>query len=461
LGFVVIILGIGDSSIFTARGYESQTKEPWPNIILLTVDGVNASHLNLYGYERQTTPFLSSHKDKLIFSNNHFTNSGNTSGSTTAILTGKLPTTTRVLYPPDILRGNDTIEHLPAILKEKGYHVAQYSVQHFVDAINLNFQNGFSEANGVSINSKGLAYRLSQSFPSNSKLFLQEVESRLSDRLGHIFFVKDMENTFTQITQTQLNFNDMEKIEQANDIIKNHEEPVFVHVHWMGTHGSRFYPISTEFSEGIDRASQDSWNQDLYDDAILDFDNAIAYLYNFLEEIQEVEDTIILVTSDHGQKFTVKDRLPLILLLPNSWLQDIPDGNTQNIDIAPTILDILEIPKPYWMQGDSIFRQSTSDEIIFALSTHKSMASEGKWTLDPAYVEPPFFQFDSITTIDCDKVYRLDLEKFTWSKMTVANRIGVCPEDRYLMPSEIRSAVIEKLKNDKFEFDEDLIPEIH
>jgi hypothetical protein len=203
ISMIVFCCAIVFSSIINTPSFgyinvTNQEKATQPNIILITADGVNASHLNVYGYERQTTPFLSSMKKRLIISKDHFTNSGNTSGSITSMLTSKLPTTTRVLYPPDILRGTDTMEHLPAVLRSKGYYAAQFSVQHFVDAIELNFQNGFSEVNGVPVISKGLVTRLNQRIPTNSKLFLQQVEGRLLDRLGHVFFIKEMENTYTQ-----------------------------------------------------------------------------------------------------------------------------------------------------------------------------------------------------------------------------------------------------------------------
>jgi membrane-anchored protein YejM (alkaline phosphatase superfamily) len=266
--------------------------------------------------------------------------------------------------------------------------------------------------------------------------------------------------TYTQITTTQIKFNDIEKIRSTSNLIKSHTEPVFAHIHWMGTHGSKFYPTTTVFSKGVDRTTQDPWNQDLYDDAILDLDNAIANLYTNLVEIDEAENTVILITSDHGQKFTVTDRLPLIILFPNSQLRDNPVRNTQNLDISPTILDILNIPKPPWMIGQSIFSNPTPHELIFSASAEKSMMSEGKWVLDPKYIEPPFYQFDRITTINCDKSYTLNLQNLSWSEQPVKYHKGTCIDNEYLSPSKVRNAIIERLKKDKFEFDVNLVPEI-
>lgn len=460
LSGLIVLPFLFDSSSLSTNSLTNINGGSLPNIILLTPDGVNASNMSVYGYERQTTPFLDSMKDNLVISDNHFTNSANTGGSITSIFTSKLPTTTRVLYPPDLLRGADTIEHLPAILREHGYYVAQFGVQHFVDAVVLNFQNGFNEVNGATIESKGLAYRISHKFPSNSKLFLQEVESRLVDRLGHIFIIKDMENTYVQITQTQKGFSDLDKINQTVSLINDHKESVFVHVHLMGTHGSKFYPTTTKFSEGIDRATQEPWDQDLYDDAIVDFDAGVANLYNSLKEIDELDKTLLIITSDHGQGYITDKRLPFVIFMPNSLPIQFLKKSTQNIDIAPTILNLLNIPKPTWMQGFSLFETLKKQVLTFSTGTGRTKVVEGLWSIDTQYSNPPFYQFDFVAAIDCNKIYKLNLEWLVWTQDFLTDYIGSCSDDDYITLTEVREAIIQQLKKDGFKFDEAQIPEI-
>lgn len=460
LSGLIVIPFVFKSSFIGTNSLTNKNEGSLPNIILLTPDGVNASNMSVYGYERQTTPFLDSMKDKLVVSDNHFTNSGNTSGSITSILTGKLPTTTRVLYPPDILRGTDTIEHLPAILRDIGYYVAQFGVEYWVDGVDLNFQDGFMEVNGVDLASKGFSLQTNQNFPSNSKLLLEEVESRVIDRLGHIFFIRDMENTYLQITQTQIGFDDMGKIEQTVNLLKQQEEPVFVHLHWMGTHGSKFYPVSTTFSDGIDRNAQEPWNQDLYDDAIVDFDAGVACLYNELKDFSEADNTLFIITSDHGQGYTIDQRLPLIVLLPENMPKASRNGNTQNLDISPTILDLLDLPKPTWMEGHSLFETQEKQSQILSTGTGRAKIVEGLHAIDPKYSTPPFYQFDYIAAIYCDKIFRLNLEQLVWSQDYVRNYLGSCRDKDYLSQTEVREAIVEHLNKQGFEFEEALIPEI-
>jgi len=432
-----------------------------PNIILLTADAVEADHLNVYGYARQTTPFLSSIIDKLVISNNYFNNSSKTTGSLTSILTSKYPTTTRVLYPPDLLRGSDSIEHLPAVLRDNGYYVAQFSVRHFGDALDLNFQDGFMEANGISVETKGLSYLLNEKFPSNTKLFLNEVEVRLTDRLKHIFFIMEMENTYVQITQTQRDYEDIEKIDQTVNLIRKHQEPVFVHIHWMGTHGPSFYPDSTAFSAGIDKATQEPWDTNLYDDAIIDLDTGIARLYNSLDESNELDNTLVVITSDHGINFSTEKRLPLILLGSDLHKPSNLPGNAQSLDVAPTILDYLNISQPNWMEGRSLLNQAKGSSLILNMGTNNMNLDETQgWIIDLNTIKPPFFQFDYINLIDCDRIYQLDLENYVWTNEKIQDYHGVCSEDDYLPTDEIRTIVIERLQKDKFEFEVSSIPAI-
>jgi hypothetical protein len=80
-----------------------------PNIILVSDDGLNANNMSLYGYERETTPFLDSLASSSLLMLNNFANANTSTGSDTAMLTGKSPFDTKVMYPPNTLEGLDTL----------------------------------------------------------------------------------------------------------------------------------------------------------------------------------------------------------------------------------------------------------------------------------------------------------------------------------------------------------------
>lgn len=439
------------------------TEKSLPNIVLFTADGVNAKNMSVYGYERETTPFLDSIKDSLIISTNHFNNAANTSGSITSILTGKYPSETRVLFPPDLLKGGDSLEHVVAILRDLGYYSSQLTISHYVDASNQNLQNGFNESNGVSLESNSITNFLNTRVPGNTVLFVKEVEGRLFSRLKHIFFIETMQNTFEQITETQKDFKDLDKVYQAVELINQNAQPVFVQIHWMGTHGDKFYPESTKYSAHIDRDNQESWNEDLYDDAIVDVDSALQILFDGLNASGELDSTLIIISSDHGKKLSTVDRLPMIIHLPAGISRVLTIKTTQHVDIAPTILDILGQPQPSWMNaGRSIFAEDYPGGLVLSVGTDRAedKSGTGQWTLREDYFKPPFYQFDYMTVIDCDRYYRLNLEKYAWSYGEVSSYVGACSEDDYLSKAEIRIIMVNKLIEDGFEFDQNLIPGI-
>lgn len=433
---------------------------PYDNVILISADGLNATHMSVYGYERQTTPFLDSISNDLFLSRNHFPNSGNTSGAITSLLTSKYPSQTRVLYPPDLLRGEDSHQHLPGILRDHGYYTAQLSIDHYADAKALNFMDGFDEINGERMRAGFSPWKsVNQRFPENARFLLQEIEERLLERLKHIFFIEPMSNSFVQITMRSQDFKDQEKITNALRLLEEKEEAVFIHLHWMGTHGSKFYPLHTTFSAGVDRSAVQPWNKDLYDDSILDFDAGIEDLISGLRRIGEEEETLVLITSDHGQGFLTSVRIPLILWKQPSFSLSHPAVNTQALDVAPTILDYLSIDQPEWMRGGSLIDPDYRTQPVIGIGTRSTRAQgDDGWALDEKRIKPPFYQFDYVTLLDCNRNYNLNLDELIWKRFSIEGYATMCNPESWLSPEQIRDEVIGHLRENGFEFDPDLIP---
>ena len=131
-----------------------------PNIVLVSGDGIDASRMSIYGFERETTPFLRQLKESALFFENALPNAATTTASVTSMLTGKLATKTQVIYPPAILRGKDAYEHLPGILKRLGYSNLEISIRHYSDPIDLNMRGAFDRSNFRDTHGMDLAERL-------------------------------------------------------------------------------------------------------------------------------------------------------------------------------------------------------------------------------------------------------------------------------------------------------------
>lgn len=112
--------------------------------------------------------------------------------------------------------------------------------------------------------------------------------------------------------------------------------------------------------------------QALYDGEARVFDDLVGRWINKLEQLGILDDTLIIVTADHGEelmerghvghcscnlKGTLYDesiKVPLIMRYPRA----LPPGRViqrqiSQIDIMPTVFDLLDLPKPSWMDGRS------------------------------------------------------------------------------------------------------------
>ncbi len=420
-----------------------------PNVLLITGDGINAVKLSLYGAEENTTPFLSELAKTSLVAENAYSNAQGTIGSTTSILTGKDPSDTRILASTDILKGKDAYEHLPGLLNANGYHTVQLNFSYYADAYRVNFQNAFDEANGEWPVTNQVQTWLSKKLPADHYYFMRETFSRLSDRVEHLFYVKKMTNPFLQVTESIEKFNDLEKIEYLISLLDESEEPLFVHLHWMGTHGPKYYTENRVFSAGEDAQNQEKYQDEFYLDSILDFDNAIEKVYKALEERDLVDNTLLFVGSDHTQRWTV-GRIPFLIHFPNDEHAGRITANIQNMDIAPTVLDYMGIAQPEWMAGQTLLQPLDPDRLIFiaAIPDSSKDPETGKVTYPES--KPPYYQFGKMTLIRCDHYYHLNFLKRKFTDAQVPGFIGECP-DAALSRSEAFDLILSHLREYGFD----------
>ena len=427
----------------SAGNYPNDNQKP--NIILIGGDGLNATNMSLYGYERDTTPQLEQLSDRSLLAENAFSNSSNTTGSTTSMLTGKPPAQTRVLLPPDILQGENTFEHLPRILRNAGYYTAQLGVPVYADANEVNLLDGFAEVNGHTQEESQAAHLALEMVFGNSLYFTSIMYERITERLLHIFFIQEMKNPYSLVTEPGKRQSDEAQVNHLIDLIQETEEPLFAHVHLMGTHGPRFAIDQQKFSLG--EAPNENWETDYYDDSILTFDSYIGKLLDELEKNGEMDNTLLIIYSDHPKLYNVRWRIPLMMHFPNDEFSDTIRTNVQNLDISPTILDYLGIDQPEWMQGQSLIQEDLPDnELIFSTGTVLTTRNDQKlWVVETARVKPPFYQFSFFNIVNCSKWYRFDTTSLTWESGDVPEHTKPCSEEQLLTKDQIYEALVEYL----------------
>ena len=439
---------VGIYSIYRSRspymsGFVPEAREAsteYPNIIILGSDGLSASYLSAYGFEGNTTPFISELTKTSLVAENAFPNASSTTGSTTSALTGKMPAEVQVFRYPDILSQEDSFEHMPGILKHMGYKTVQIGTTYYVDAKKLNLLDGFEIVNNVSFENPLLDAIQPLLGNSSSAYFLQTVAERASDRLFHIFFVKEMENPFQQVNNPKFRMTDGERVDQIINLLETSDRPVFVFSHFMNTHGPHFSSgdrASTEESEEEEK----EWDVELYKEAIRSFDDNVRELYTYLEESGKLDNTIIVIYTDHGYRYVINQRIPLIIHFPNDEYAGPIKNNVQVIDLPATLLDYIDKDQPEWMTGTSLL-QGEPPVMREIISTTAG---------SPKKIKPPFYQIKSLQFIVCQKWYSWNVQDNEFKTGEVKSHTAKC--DPTLLPTddEVQKKMLEFFKKYKYD----------
>ena len=315
-----------------------------PNVLLITIDTLRADRLSSAGYARLTTPNL----DRLAAEGLRFTHAQTPRAKTTpaiaSLMTG--------LYPHDH-GARDLLVPLDA--------------RHPVLAERLR-DAGWSTAAIVG------NYVLLDRFSGLARGFDRWTEE-LPDRQG-----------VPPDDAPQRTAGSMSDAALAELARKEGDEPWFLWLHYMDPHGlydppeeHRVFrsdvpdpipddpghvaeynvPPGCRMDDGrVDAARV----RDLYDGEVRFADAEIGRLLDALRASGELERTIVVVTADHGENlgehrdwfehgrdaYETTCRVPLVLRLP-ALLADRPgpgvrDGSVSLVDLAPTLLDLLELP---------------------------------------------------------------------------------------------------------------------
>jgi hypothetical protein len=261
-----------------------------------------------------------------------------------------------------------------------------------------------------------------------------------------------MDNPYLEVTGMYARRVDIERWVYLKQEIQSATQPLFVHVHLMVTHGEDFYPMEQKFSAGQSIEDQDPWNDDFYDDAILDFDRNVGELVNELSDQGLLEKTILIIGSDHGEEWNQLKRLPLLIRFPHGQYAGRIQANVQNMDIAPTLLDYIGLEQPDWMDGTSLIDGELEQRPIFGVDPVKrDRLNDGGFVITKEEVKPPFYQFTGISVIHCQKWYRLDLASLGWETGDVEGSTAVCTPGSEITEEQAFQWIIEHLRQNDFD----------
>ncbi len=407
-----------------------------PNIVILSGDGLSANYLSLYDAKYDDTPFLKKLAEESLLAENAFSNASSTTASTASILTGKTPLEMQVFRYPDILAGESAYQHLPGLLKQARYRAAEIGVSHYVDARELNLLGGFDWVNGETLIQPFFLTLQKALGGSVSAHFARTLYERASERLASVFFAAKMSDPIKEVERRQEGISDAQRLQQLFRLLDDSEQPLFAFVHLMDTHGPRFSFSQRIFSSEAD--AQD-WDKERYLDAIASFDKNVERVYNHLAETGKLEDTILVVVTDHGFMYVVNQRVPLLIRFPRGEYAGRRKNNVQLIDLPVTLLDYLKMPKPNWMSGASFLTEEPPPERRILSVTAGS----------PKKLQPPFYQIKSVQVLVCQRWYALNVQENSFTFGSARGHTAPCeasppPEE------EIRASIVSLLEENGY-----------
>ena len=343
------------SIIFVQPGYITAAPgDGPPNILLISIDSLRADHLGCYGYDKDTSPVM----DELAASGALFENTISTTSWT-------LPAHMSLLTSMDISVhgvGRDGVSLHPSIgtvtqvLKKEGYATACFCSSPYMNPA-FGFDRGFDLYRNIDLEDEKIKDTILPPPEERDAVHEDITSPRITD-----LAITWLEN--------------------------HHSRPFFLFLHLWDVHydyippapyDKLFDPDYQGDIDGKDYMHNDEVNPEmdprdlehiiaLYDGEIAYVDHHIGLIVKKLKKLGIFDQTLIVVTADHGDEFfehggkghrnTLYDevvKIPLIVHLPEKISSAVRIRNQVSIiDIAPTILDLAGILVPGRMQGSSL-----------------------------------------------------------------------------------------------------------
>lgn len=384
------------------------------NVIIIVFDAFSAYNISLYGYQRETTPNLARLAERAIVYSNHHSGGNFTTPGTSSLLTGTLPWTHRafsynagvadIFFDKNIFSAFQdyyslSYTHNPwvtTILKQFKKHIDEY-----VKRNRLFLKNGFliptlfEEDEDIAIVSWQRAMQIKDDGYAYS-LFLAHLYENYDRQLDGKF--KRLKRRFPRgipALSADSYFLLETAIDWYSEKVNLFPQPFFTYLHFLPPHDP--YNPSREF---FGRFSDDSWipepkpidklqffveekfNDALkhrmkYDEFILYVDKEFGRLFDYLDTSGILDNTWVILTSDHGEMF---DRgvvghqtpllyeplinIPLMIFEPGRKTRLDIHTPTSAIDILPTLLHVTGQQPVDWTEGMVLppFSNSYPDE---------------------------------------------------------------------------------------------------
>ena len=337
-----------------------------PDVLLIVIDTLRADHLGVYDYPRETSPHLDALAAESILWRRALSQAPWTSPSVGALLTGLHPAALGYGDSRDPSRPDERLLFLAEILRENGYET-EAIVSHTYVSAELGFDQGFDRFDDG--DAQGPGHVSSPSVTDKAIAALERPPERPFFLFAHYF-----DPHFNYLRHEPWDFD------------PDYDGELPEH---MGALRRIAKTLSPRDAEQL-RAR--------YDSEIRFTDHHIGRLLDALRRLGRYDDTLIIVTADHGEAFLDrKDRwightktlyqeaihVPLMIKLPGgAGGGTVVDSAVGLIDLVPSLLATLDLKNPadYAFDGralplaDSQALRASGERPIFSETT-----ARGHW----------------------------------------------------------------------------------
>jgi arylsulfatase A-like enzyme len=406
------------------------------NILIIVLDALSATHLAQYGYARETMPNLSSFLDQAMVFHEHYSGGNFTSPGTGSLLTGVLPWTHRAL-------------------NHNGKVVDPYIQQNLFEAFSDYYRISYTHNSLVNTLFKQFSHSIEQHIP-REELFLSSdklidwLVKNDSDTAGvawtralkkqdegyaySLYFSELYQHFIKDVQEYKKNFpfgvpvTNNDNYFLLEDVINYMmlslpaaPQPFLAYYHLLPPH----YPYNTRkdfyqafrndgyqalakprhlFDEGF---SNDllSKQRRFYDEFILFTDAEFGRLFQHLKSSGVLDNTWVILTSDHGELFErgvarhttplmyqAILRIPLFIWEPGRTARVDIHQKTSAIDILPTLLQVTGHPPVGWSEGKVLppFDPQANERPILAVEAKTTPKNAPITTGSVAYIKDQY-----------------------------------------------------------------------
>lgn len=308
-------------------------------VILLSIDALRADHLGYHGYHRDTSPFLNSLAERACCFTTAISASSHTREAVPALLSGK---------HPDVFASNN-YHYVPETISDRlsrvGFQTAGFHSNPYISRA-YGFDSGFDTFDDDLVLGQNRLVALAQRALNKFVLNKGEYHARADE----------------------INDRSLSWLDSIDD-----DQPFFLWNHYMDTHGPYNPPTGYTYA---DRELSNDEAQTLYQKTIDDpdeitdaeqellidaYDGEIRYLddqlrafFDALDDRGLLEESLIVVTADHGDAFGEHGyythprhlnesllHVPLLVSSPGEDCGETVSEPVSTLDVVPTILEYI------------------------------------------------------------------------------------------------------------------------